>query len=481
MARIQITFFIIITSSVLLHTRSADVYSALLPNTVTALTGSCVQIPCTFDVPDFDEKLQNTKQIYGIWMMNSPHFNKENSLLVFNSSENITQGFSHIEMIGNLQKRNCTTVFYNIMMNHSDTYYFRLQMEPDVFRATFNTNPDDSSDSRKTVKINVMDSPHPPELSITPHVSKHVEGTSVSLRCSAEAPCPKKPPTLSWSYIPSSANITTQIQEKPDKTQSVISTITFNASYTDHKKNISCTVTYPTHISKDTTVENTITLQVLFPPKKTSVSVEPSASVSVGTNVTLTCNTKGSHSKNISYTWYRRGQETPLAWNKNITLIVTHNNTGWYFCTAQNKFGNQMSEEIQLMIKEHNGSSKSVIYGCTGGLLTLLVLSAVFVYCVRTRASSQTNIRGRDETEDKNKDMEIYSNNAVEMTIKTEVTEDETDEIHYGEIDFSELHTDNVTRKDPETEYAEIQRSKRKRQLNSDQKQEDLYAQVKTK
>lgn len=75
--------------------------------------------------------------------------------------------------------------------------------------------------------------------------------------------------------------------------------------------------------------------------------------------------------------------------------------------------------------------------------------------------------------------MEIYSNNAVEMTMKTEVTEDETDEIHYGEIDFSELHTDNLTRKDPETEYAEIQRSKRK--LNSDQKQEDLYAQVKKK
>ncbi|XP_056593607.1 uncharacterized protein si:dkeyp-28d2.4 [Triplophysa dalaica] len=480
MAIIQIIFFIIISSSLLLHTHSADVYSALLPHTVTALTGSCVQIPCTFDVSGFDEKLKKTKQIHRIWLMKSPHLGRENSLVVFNSSENIIPGFSHIEMIGNLTERNCTTVFYNIMMNHSDVYYFRLQMEPNVFKGTFNPNSADSSDSSKTVRINVTDSPHPPELSITPDVKQYVlEGTSVSLRCSAEAPCPKNPPTLSWSLIPTSANITTQLQEKPDKTQSVISTMTFNASYTDHKKNISCTVTYSTHISKDTTVESTIMLRVQFPPKKTSISVEPSASVSVGTNVTLTCKTKASPSKNISYTWYKRGQETRLAWKNNFTLIVTHNNTGWYSCTAQNKFGNQTSEEIQLIIKEHNGSSKSVIYGCTGGLLTLLVLSAGFVYCVRTRASSQTNIKGRDETDDKNKDMEIYSNNAVEMTIKTEVTEDETDEIHYGEIDFSDLHTDNVTRKDPETEYAEIQRSKRK--LNSDQKQEDLYAQVKTK
>lgn len=483
MERIKITFFIIISSSVLLHIHSAgDVYSASLPHTVTALTGSCVQIPCTFSISDFEEKQQDTKQIYGIWLKNTPHFDRENCLVVFNSSKNIIQGFSHIEMTGNLTERNCTTVFYNIMKNHSDFYYFRLQMEPNVFRATFNTNPADQSDSSRTVRINVIDSPQPPELNISPDLSRRVmEGVTVSVRCSAEVFCPKHPPTLIWSHNPTSANTTTQLQEKPDKTQSVISTMTFNASYTDHKKNIICTVTYPTNISKDTTVESNTTLQVLFPPKKTSISVEPSASVSVGTNVTLTCKSKASPSKNIIYTWYKRGQEAPIACKNNITLTLTHNNTGWYFCTAQNIHGNQTSEEIQLTIKEHSGFSKSVIYGCTGGLLTLLVLSAVLFYCVRTRASSQTNIIGRDETEDKNKDMEIYSNNAIEMNMKTEVTEEETDEIHYGEIDFSKLHTDNMARKDPETEYAHVQRSEKKRQLNSDQKQEDIYAQVKTK
>ncbi|XP_065150683.2 B-cell receptor CD22-like [Paramisgurnus dabryanus] len=265
-------------------------------------------------------------------------------------------------MIGNLTERNCSTVFYNIMMNHSDPYYFRLQMEPDVFKATFNTNPNNASDSSKTVRINVIDSPQPPELIFSPDVSKYVmEGTAVNLICSAEAPCPKQPPTLSWTNIPKSANIITQLQEKPDKTHSVFSSMTFNASYMDHRMNISCTATYPRNISNNTTVNSTVMLQVSFPPKETRIIIKPSASVTVGTNVTFTCQSKASPSNNMTYTWYKRGQKTPLAQEKKMSFIVTHNNTGWYFCTAMNKHGNQSSEEIQLLVTGHQRPSMNPV------------------------------------------------------------------------------------------------------------------------
>ncbi|XP_065150681.1 myelin-associated glycoprotein-like [Paramisgurnus dabryanus] len=266
MSGLQIISFIIIISSVLLQTHSADgdVYSAVLPHTVTALTDSCVLIPCTFNINTFEEKLQKTKQIYGIWLKKTSRFGEDKSSVVFNSSQNIIQGFRHIEMIGNLTERNCSTVFYNIMMNHSDPYYFRIEMEPKVFRVTFNTNQTDASDSSKTVRIKVIDLPQPPELKSNPDVSKSVmEGTAVNLICSAEAPCPKQPPTLSWTNIPKSANIITQLQEKPDKTHSVFSSMTFNASYMDHRMNISCTATYPRNISNNTTVNTTVMLRVL--------------------------------------------------------------------------------------------------------------------------------------------------------------------------------------------------------------------------
>ncbi|KAL1248807.1 hypothetical protein QQF64_022125 [Cirrhinus molitorella] len=132
------------------------------------------------------------------------------------------------------------------MKNHSDHYYFRLEMEPNVFKATFNTNPSDSPDVRNTVKINV----------------KVMEGTTVNLSCSAEAPCPKQPPTISWSNIPESAHITTQLQMNSDKTQSVISHVTFKASYINHRKNISCTATYTRHALDDSSANSTVMLQV---------------------------------------------------------------------------------------------------------------------------------------------------------------------------------------------------------------------------
>ncbi len=89
------------------------------------------------------------------------------------------------------------------------------------------------------------------------------EETPVNLICSAEAPCPKQPPTISWSNIPESAHITTQLQEKPDKTQSVFSYMTFKSSYKDHRKNITCTATYPRNTPDNSTVKSTIFLRVL--------------------------------------------------------------------------------------------------------------------------------------------------------------------------------------------------------------------------
>uniref|UniRef100_A0A8C1GX32 Si:dkeyp-28d2.4 n=1 Tax=Cyprinus carpio TaxID=7962 RepID=A0A8C1GX32_CYPCA len=342
MAGYQITYFIFI-SSLLVHTHSADnIYSAEMPQTVTALTGSCVQIPCTFNISNFEDKRKRAKSIYGIWLKNKLQFADEDSFIAFNSSKNIIRGFSDIQMTGNLSERNCTTVFYNIMMNHSDRYYFRLEMEPKVFKGTFNPSTDVS---RKNVKINVRDSPQPPELK--PNDLKVMEETTVNLICSAEAPCPKQPPTISWSNIPESAHITTQLQEKPDKTQSVFSYMTFKASYKDHRRNISCTATYQRNTPDASTVETIVMLQVLFPPKETHVIITPS----VGTNVTLTCKSRASPSNDLNYTWYKHGEEKPIAWGMKINLTKTQNQIGSYHCIAQNKYGKQSSEEAQCTVK----------------------------------------------------------------------------------------------------------------------------------
>ncbi|KAK2869937.1 hypothetical protein Q8A67_024329 [Cirrhinus molitorella] len=457
MAGNKISSFIFI-SSVLLHTQSAKNTdsTAVMPQTVTALKGSCVQIPCTFSIPDFEGKCNNAISIYGVWLKNKSQFAHTDSFIAFNGSANIISGFSDIQITGNLKERNCTTVFYNIMMNHSDNYYFRLEMEPDVFKATFNPNIGDS----KTVNIAVRDSPQLPELK--PSEPKYVmEETTLSLSCSAEAPCPKEPPTISWSNIPKSAHITTQLQEKPDKTQFVISNMTLKASYMDHRRNISCTATYP----RNTPVETSVMLLVSYSPKETHIIITPSS----GTNVTLTCKSKASPSNDLKYIWYKRGQDTPIACVKTINLSKTHNQTGSYFCVAQNTFGNQSSKEVQLTEEGQKELSYLVIYGCAGGLLTFALLSAVFFYCMRRKASRQAHVTDSEQAEDKNIDMKaVYDNNAI--VISNNCEKKETDDLHYGEIDFSKLPMDNKTREysnnGPDTEYAELQVTERKRKIN---------------
>lgn len=108
----------------------------------------------------------------------------------------------------------------------------------------------------------LVDSPQPPEFnpSELPYV---MEESTVNLSCSAEAPCPTQRPTISWSNIPESAHNTTQLQEKPDKTQLMFSYMTFTASYKGHRNKITCTVTYPRNTPDALNVESTVMLRVL--------------------------------------------------------------------------------------------------------------------------------------------------------------------------------------------------------------------------
>ncbi|KAK9953462.1 hypothetical protein ABG768_017451 [Culter alburnus] len=422
---------------------SSEFVHSELPSRITALSGSCVQIPCRFDGSVIS--LTNTESVFGVWIMKDHAFANPGVLVVFNGTANITKGFSHIEILGNLSQRECTTVFYDVMNNHSDKYYFRVE------------TPDQRYTYQNPIYISVSDSPQPLVLNHT-NLNDVMENTTVNLSCSAEAPCPKQPPTISWSNIPESAHITTQLQEKPDKTQSVFSHMTFKASYMDHRRNISCTATYPRKTSNDSTVETTVMLRVLFPPKETRITIDPSASVSVGTNVTLTCKSKANPSNDMNYTWYKRGQENQLDFGEQLTFTVNRLSGGWYFCKAKNEHDFQISEEIQLILAE----SLSLIIGCVVGVsafLLIFLLITLFLRVQRLKASTIKETDVSDQGQEKQVQISsIYTNGAFVSGEELEMPKDENDVVHYGEIDFSTPQTKSSTVKSSgqETIYAEV-------------------------
>ncbi|XP_036790671.1 myelin-associated glycoprotein-like [Oncorhynchus mykiss] len=212
---------------------------ATMPDRLDVLTGSCVQIPCSFDIPDHKYTFNSTILTSGVWIKGKPYLGGRPDRVIFNSSKTVNRYQGKIT--GNMSQKNCTTVFFNVTTSYSDKYYLRIESQP--FLAT---DPD------KSVNIVASDLPSSPIITVSGEVK---EGTPVSLNCSAVAPCPEHPPELTWT-LPTQFTTENQMQENSDQTKSVLSTVTFTPSYLHHEKNITCTAVYPVGTSNKTAEHN---------------------------------------------------------------------------------------------------------------------------------------------------------------------------------------------------------------------------------
>ena len=110
---------------------------ATMPDRLDVLTGSCVQIPCSFDIPDPHNTFNSTILTSGVWIKGNPNFRERPDRVIFNSSETVNRYQGKIT--GNMFQKNCTTVFFNVTTSYSDKYYLRIENGP--FLAT---DPDKS-------------------------------------------------------------------------------------------------------------------------------------------------------------------------------------------------------------------------------------------------------------------------------------------------------------------------------------------------
>ncbi|XP_064863018.1 vascular cell adhesion protein 1-like isoform X2 [Oncorhynchus nerka] len=314
-----------------------------MPDRLDVLTGSCVQIPCSFDIPDqHKDKFNSAILPSGVWIKENSNFRERPDNVIFNSSKMVNRYQGKIT--GNISQMNCTTVFFNVTTNYTNIYFLRIESQP--FRAT---DPD------KSVEIDVSDFPSSPNLTVSGEVK---EGTPVSLNCSAVAPCPEHPPELTWT-LPTQFTTENQLQENPDQTISVLSTVTFTPSYLHHEKNITCTSVYPVGTSNKK-AEHNMMLNVSFSPKDTSASISPADSVSVGSCVNLTCSSTANPPV-TNFTWFQisEGKRTQVASGQSYTLNVTVGDGGLYYCEARNCQGCGKSNEVQLDIKGQEESKTS--------------------------------------------------------------------------------------------------------------------------
>ncbi len=108
------------------------------PKKMEALSGSCLQIPCTFVPkntarPPFDSR----RNITAVWIKSNVNFAANPGNVVFNSSK--ADNIYPVEIIGNLNQSNCTTVFSKLNKSYAETYFFRI--ESDGFRSSAACDP----------------------------------------------------------------------------------------------------------------------------------------------------------------------------------------------------------------------------------------------------------------------------------------------------------------------------------------------------
>ncbi|XP_022625237.1 myelin-associated glycoprotein-like isoform X2 [Seriola dumerili] len=264
------------------------------PQNMEALTGSCLQIPCNFSARPGKMSDYRTK-ITGVWIKNHKYFQGRPENVIFNSSKTVNK--YPMNITGNLNQRNCTTLFSSLITKYTDTYYFRIETTP--FRSTAVCDP---------LHITVKDSPTSPRIEISGELK---EAESVTITCSALTPCPHSPPKLTWNLQQDPHN---KIEENTDGTFTTKIQETITLSDKRDGYNINCSARYPVDEGQHVkTAEGKRTLNVSYAPKDTSASISPSGVVSAGSWVNLTCSSRANPPVS-RFTWFKKstGDQQPV-------------------------------------------------------------------------------------------------------------------------------------------------------------------------
>ncbi|XP_038131522.1 sialic acid-binding Ig-like lectin 14 [Cyprinodon tularosa] len=295
------------------------------PKKIKALSGSCLEIPCSFNTEN--KLFDSSKTIYGVWMKQK--INGNPSPVVFHSSGSVNT--YPLTITGNLKEKNCTTLFPDVNTSYTDRYFFRIENEP--FKATACEDP---------LNITVKDSPWSPSINISV-VKEH---QSVTISCSAVTPCPHSPPELTWNLQQDSDR---QTEKNKDGTFTTKIQETITLSDTHDGYNINCSARYPVN-GGSKTAETEVTLSVSYAPKDTSASISPSGLLSAGSWVELNCSSRAKPPASFTWFWNSKHGARIVATGEFYSLRVTEG--GEYYCEATNDLGKQRSSLILLNLKD---------------------------------------------------------------------------------------------------------------------------------
>ncbi|XP_047186325.1 sialoadhesin isoform X2 [Scophthalmus maximus] len=353
-----------------------------LPRSIESLGNSCVTVPCRFEVPGNQEANVLNCSDSGVWRRGS--LSGPIVLNSLNPSANVLQG----QVVGDLKRKNCTTMIHRFSKSDNDVYFFRLDC-PNL-KFTFSDG----------VLITAQTEPPPPQLTF---VDQLPEGDQVRMQCSAPVSCSTLPPSLTWSPQDSSRREESQMLQNEDGQTTLTSTMTFMASADHHNQSVMCSASYLLSEGRRTS-RGTRRLNVLYAPRFTTATINTSGPVSERETVTFACSSDANPPVR-RYSWFRgdRGKLTRIGQGATLVLQVNPKDSGEYLCEAQSLRGSQRSRPVFLEVTaiQATGSSEGSVmipYIICGAVLLLYVLTvAVDLYKYQSLSKRLKKIEQKGE------------------------------------------------------------------------------------
>ncbi|XP_056400847.1 B-cell receptor CD22-like [Hyla sarda] len=282
-----------------------------IPSTITALIGSCVEIPCTFHPDGTSGPSSTVWYSYYTGLQILEEYRARTSLIPGNNS--------------------CTLRIDPVRKEDGKEYYFPGIAEDKYINAY--------EKQSQSVYLLVTD-----KVNIQLHGSGTMtEGEASTIRCSADHTCGSSPPTIQWNkpgrVTEESVDITSGYWREESE-------LTYIPSYVDDRRPLQCTATYPN--GKKT--ERSITLNIYYPPKNVTVTAIGKDEVIEGSDVTLQCNSV-SKPDVYKYEWYKGKKKTRLQYTgREITVRKVTGNMEPYSCAAINTVGRGESALMEIPV-----------------------------------------------------------------------------------------------------------------------------------
>lgn len=304
---------------------------------ICAVKGSTVMIPCSFSHPE--------KQIVTrvMWTHNSDAFVGP---FTYDSNCNCNSP-RFVDLCD--KAHNCSFQINQLKFNDSGKYIFRFETTEEKW----------SGVGGSTLKVIDLIS------IITQRNGTIIEGDMVNITCKNSCDGLHNP-SITWFK-----NGLYPIKG---------STLSFNDISIQDSGNYSCNLNH----TKGRLLK-VFNINVEYGPRNTSVSINQSSKVDVGSNVTLTCNSRANPSVE-RYAWFLTygSVHQTLGSEFQLSLRNVHSgNSGQYYCTVYNKHGSQNSSTVTLKVKNKENSNiewtiKVIVIIANTSLAIFLLMTIVY-------------------------------------------------------------------------------------------------------